>query len=340
MKARKVITSKRGATAVIVAIVLTILVSITALVIDVGYGLVVRNELQNAADACALAGARELGETYGRLPCKCQCGGMKCQCQCQMNYILADKDAVIQAVKDVARQNYADGKPVVINTEDIKIGTWDPATKTLQVTDSQPDAVSVIARRDENSSDGPITTFFARVFGVDTMNISAKATAALTDISKVGRRHTPMCISSRWFDSRSCSHGDMISIQFDSNMHSHDADIQWATFDRSPVTADETELDLITGDKEIANALADFKNLYNANKDPVTNEWEVLVPVLDAASSGLVVGFATVAITGVSERMGRYTVEGDVLWGCFGDGHGCGHKHKYGTKGTIPALVQ
>ncbi|UNY41880.1 hypothetical protein CPT_Momento_050 [Burkholderia phage Momento] len=49
--------NQRGAVAITVALLMSILLGFAALAIDVGYLFVVRNELQNAADAAALAGA-------------------------------------------------------------------------------------------------------------------------------------------------------------------------------------------------------------------------------------------------------------------------------------------
>ena len=54
------LNSQRGASAVIIAICLIMLVGFIALAIDVGHLMVVRNELQNAADAGALSGAGNL----------------------------------------------------------------------------------------------------------------------------------------------------------------------------------------------------------------------------------------------------------------------------------------
>jgi hypothetical protein len=56
-------SSERGATAVIVAIVLAVLCGFVALSLDVGHLLSVRGELQNGADAAALAGAKRLNGT-------------------------------------------------------------------------------------------------------------------------------------------------------------------------------------------------------------------------------------------------------------------------------------
>ncbi|MGD8765801.1 MAG: Tad domain-containing protein, partial [Desulfobacteraceae bacterium] len=55
-----IINNQRGVSAVVIGICLFMLVGFIALAIDVGHLYVVRNELQNAADAGALAGARHL----------------------------------------------------------------------------------------------------------------------------------------------------------------------------------------------------------------------------------------------------------------------------------------
>ena len=56
--------NESGAVIVVVAIVLIVLIAIAALAVDVGYLLASRNELQNAADASALAATRRLGAIY------------------------------------------------------------------------------------------------------------------------------------------------------------------------------------------------------------------------------------------------------------------------------------
>ena len=57
--------NQQGAVAVMVALVVTVMLAMTALALDVGHALVARNQLQNASDAAALAGARALGVIYG-----------------------------------------------------------------------------------------------------------------------------------------------------------------------------------------------------------------------------------------------------------------------------------
>ena len=58
-------TDERGAVAIIVGLVIVLLIGFAALAIDLGHLYVVRNEIQNAADAGALAGARFLYNNDG-----------------------------------------------------------------------------------------------------------------------------------------------------------------------------------------------------------------------------------------------------------------------------------
>jgi Flp pilus assembly protein TadG len=52
--------NERGVTLIFVALILIVLLGIAALALDIGHLFVTKNELQNAADAGALAGARNL----------------------------------------------------------------------------------------------------------------------------------------------------------------------------------------------------------------------------------------------------------------------------------------
>lgn len=54
---------QQGAVAIIVAICLTLLVAMIGLVVDLGHMFIIKTELQNAADSCALAAAKELDGT-------------------------------------------------------------------------------------------------------------------------------------------------------------------------------------------------------------------------------------------------------------------------------------
>lgn len=60
MKLLRLESNQHGAVAVLVALILVVLIGVAGLVIDLGRLFVVKTELQNATDACALAAAREL----------------------------------------------------------------------------------------------------------------------------------------------------------------------------------------------------------------------------------------------------------------------------------------
>ena len=59
------ILDNKGSSAIIISLCITLLLGIAAFAIDIGYLCVARNELQNAADAGALAGARVLYNDTG-----------------------------------------------------------------------------------------------------------------------------------------------------------------------------------------------------------------------------------------------------------------------------------
>ena len=212
---------KRGVTAVLVAIMLLMLLGFAALAIDVGYGMVTKNELQNIADSAALAATRQLGVIYQSLTY-----------DQQQAYVVdngnSDGAIIRQAAKDVALANKAGGAAIAINDSDIIIGRWDPdQNNPLPTNLNQPDAVQVIARRD-TIANGVITTFFARVFGTQAMSVSARATAALTgqSTSDPGDLELPVGISRWWFDNNACND----AIQFNPS-NSPDSCAGWTSWE-------------------------------------------------------------------------------------------------------------
>ena len=58
MCVRKIVSEQKGAVAIMVAVSFIVLLGMAAFVIDFGYSWATTNELQNAADAGALAGVR------------------------------------------------------------------------------------------------------------------------------------------------------------------------------------------------------------------------------------------------------------------------------------------
>ncbi len=63
----KIIRRQHGAVAIVVALSIFVLIGMIGLAIDLGRMFVIKTELQNAADACALAAAKELGDASDSL---------------------------------------------------------------------------------------------------------------------------------------------------------------------------------------------------------------------------------------------------------------------------------
>lgn len=188
-----------GASAVLVALVVVMLLGFTALAIDVGYMYSTRNELQNIADAAALAGAGELGGIYLSLNYAAQqafdvdATGMGYRTQIE------------NTAKDTAVKNKAAGQNISISSADITIGTWNwnitNLSMALTSNNIRPDAVRAVARRDSTLNNA-VSTFFGPIFSffggsADTFEVVAVATAALSGPSIIdeGVLNAPFGIS-------------------------------------------------------------------------------------------------------------------------------------------------
>ena len=172
------LNNQSGAIAVITAIMLTMLLGFVALSIDTGHLVVTKNELQNAADAGALAGARELYSPDGS----------------------AIQNSCNQTAYDIATSNLSEKISVEVNwvggnAGDIERGHWSfgrgnkiprgfyPSASLVPVTlwgvslgdlDDNLNfinAVRVTTRREAT----PIASYFANLFGYTDFKQTATA---------------------------------------------------------------------------------------------------------------------------------------------------------------------
>ena len=206
-KTGNILIGKKGVTAVLTAILIVMLLGFAALAVDIGYGMVTKNELQNIADAASLAATRHLGTIYQ---------GMTYEEQLAYVPDSGDETLIKNAAIDVASQNKAGGlNSIVVRTEDIFIGKWDttvsPASFSVPTPNLQPNAVRVIARRD-GLVNGSIATFFAKIFGMSDRAVTAQATAAMTgqSTSEPGELELPVGLSRYFFDTKTC--GDHVAF--------------------------------------------------------------------------------------------------------------------------------
>lgn len=136
------VRNERGATIVLVALMLAALLGIAALAIDVGMLYNARAEAQRAADAAALAGAGSL--VAG-----------------------PDEERARAIAIEFGGQNRVQGDLVEVLDEDVEV-------------DLDSMSVRVTVRRTA-SRGSALATWFARAFGVEAVDVSALATAAVGD---------------------------------------------------------------------------------------------------------------------------------------------------------------
>jgi Flp pilus assembly protein TadG len=144
----KRINSRRAAITVLAAVLMIVMLGFVAFGIDVGYMTVVKTQLQVAADSAAMAAAANMGGTQTNM---------------------------VSAAQQYAGYHKAGGSTVGLTSSDIQYGIWDSNTRTFSSSSQMGNAIKVTARRDDTT--GSNKTFFGRIFGVNSFNISASAVA-------------------------------------------------------------------------------------------------------------------------------------------------------------------
>jgi len=347
----KPLDNSRGVVAVMVAVTLMVLRAMAAAAIDIGHAMVARNELQNAADAAALAGARTLGIAYeGMTPAQ------------MAIYTLTggDRAAIVSAAQTTSVLNKAAAVDVSVLASDVQIGLWNSATRTLTSTTNQPRSVRVVTHRD-GSANGPISTFLANVVGLSSVNVSAAATAELTAIGStpLGALDFPLAISELFFSQYGC--GDSIQLypsngtpnscagfttftqtpSNDNAMRNILNGMIAGTYQAPPTTAGITQLQFTNGTLSNPTWTA-LQNLF-LQKSSGTGYWDALVPVYqgsDCSPSGAIpiVGYANIRVTNVAGPP-THTVTGNVTCPLF-QGGGVGGGPSFGVFTTLPGLVE
>ena len=140
---------RRGVAAIFALVILTVLLGFTALTVDVGHIYNVRAELQNAADAAALAGIQ----------------------------MLPDEELARQTARDYANMNYGRYGEIV-SASDVELGNWNWDTGIYLPGGTPVNAVHVFSHRSEKNKNS-VGLFFAPIFGKQATEVSASATAAL-----------------------------------------------------------------------------------------------------------------------------------------------------------------
>ncbi len=167
--------SRRGAMLILVAVMLVVLLAMTAMSIDIAYMQLVRTELRTATDAASRAASSEL---------------------------IATQDIALarQAARNVAGLNFVAGQPLELADGDIEFGEAEPGNNGGKFVFSpggdNPNAVRINGRRDEGSASGTVPLFMGPITGTDQFKpvmISA-ASGSVRDIAIVLDRSGSMRI--------------------------------------------------------------------------------------------------------------------------------------------------
>ncbi|MCK5489182.1 MAG: hypothetical protein KAI98_04300 [Gemmatimonadetes bacterium] len=214
---------QRGAVLIVVAGAMLALTSVVALAIDVGLLTTARTEAQSAADAAALAGAGAFVVSPGN-----------------------DKLARALATK-FAAENRVRWQPVTVLEDDI-------------IVDTDALTVTVYVYRTRERGDA-IPTFFARVFGVNEVDIAAMATAEAAAAGGINCL-LPVAIPDRWYEKPNVPGNDPDDL----NPEFGDYYLPWVETDSNPIAYNEG----FTGyaEKDLGKKIALKSNTPNGGLNP------------------------------------------------------------------------
>ncbi|MGD2109479.1 MAG: pilus assembly protein TadG-related protein [Phycisphaerae bacterium] len=213
------LTRRRAAAAIMTLITLPVIIGFAALTIDVAVLYGTRADLQNAADAAALAGASELAsDAMMQVRMGVESGSASTLLYASALDRASDVSALIQSFGRT--RTLIEAKDVALGTINLNSGTEPMHTG---VPAGAYNAVRVITRREERSSNGPVEFFFAPALGHVTGDVSASAVGAFDDRvsgfdpgSEGGPYLVPFTIDKDYYDTEFASGADQ--YEYDSGL--------------------------------------------------------------------------------------------------------------------------
>ncbi len=168
---------RRGSIVVLTVFLCMALCVMMAFCIDLGYIAAVKSELQNAADAAALAGAQQLQTYFVQF----YMPGQTNQATIYSNATTdtTTSSAPIPTAQRFAAANQAGNVSVTVPASDVTFSYYDGTTfSSPSFPNYFPNTVNVTTRRDATAN-GPLGLFFARMLGINTTDLTATASATI-----------------------------------------------------------------------------------------------------------------------------------------------------------------
>jgi hypothetical protein len=281
-----------------------------ALSIDLIRLAVAKNELQNAADAGALAAARFLYVPDGT------------SVNVGANQIGFDAAAANRSQNlpvevnwdgdnggDVQRGHWSTGRGALPrgfmpNAAIAPVNLWDMSTEELDGNSEFINAVRVVTRREAS----PVTTLFAGIFDIDSWDVSASAVAYIGFAGRLmpGEVDQPIAICSDALlinGEYSCSIGRMINSGADTQTNETGG---WTSFSQEDACTGGTNAQevsslvcangnpegiqlgapMATNGGDIQSAFSDLFDCWQARPDP-TQPWNLTLPVVDCPGNNV-----------------------------------------------------
>lgn len=139
---------RRGATLVLAAVLIVLVLGMVAFAVDIGYIVLVRTQLQVAADSSAMAAAAvNMSEPFA---------------------------SVLTTATRFAGCHVAGGRRVEVDAANVECGRWDFSTRRFTLSGSRSNAVRV-------TTTGQSPLFFAKVLGISDRALSTEAIAGFMD---------------------------------------------------------------------------------------------------------------------------------------------------------------
>jgi len=328
-----ILRNQRGAVAVIIGISIFMLVGFGALAVDIGHLHVARNELQNAADAGALAGARVLYNDDGtavnvganQKAYDAATANKSERTAVEVNWVSGNDG-------DVQRGHWSFGlagleRGFYPNASTTPVDLWNVSTADLDADPNFINAVRVVTRRTTQGT--PVASFFAGIFGHENFELSAEAVGYIgfagTLLAHDVDQPIAICSDSILDISGeySCNIGRMINSGVDTTTNETGG---WTSFNQDdPCTggtnAQEVKSlvcgsgnpELITLGEPIATSGGDIQSAFNdliqcwESETGKIQPWELTLPVIDCGDANnvgtceVVVGAVILNIVWITE---------------------------------------
>jgi Flp pilus assembly protein TadG len=174
-KWKKFLSDESGATAVVVSLLLVVLLGTGALAIDIGHITWVHNELEKAAEAGSLAGARGLWPVTLTPP--------------PLTRPTPDPTQATNWALNATTSNKVDGVNLSAGEVTVQVGQYDYTSQQFNAGISPANGVRVTTQRNN------VPMFLAQILGFSSQNQSATATAVMDVIVGIGGGSMPIAIN-------------------------------------------------------------------------------------------------------------------------------------------------